>query len=306
MIPIFDSSVYDWGIQVISSVQAVKNSALTLIMLFISFLSDPLAYLCALPIIFWCVDTKKGFSVAIIVLFSASINTSLKDLLQVPRPYEVKPAIGLDTVDGFSTPSGHSQNSATFWPYVTSLFVNKQKAIKVLLSFLPPFLIGFSRIYLGVHYPTDVLLGWALGLVIFCGAVLFLPKISFCLGRLPKSIKILIAGLFGILLTKINPLDTSMPAAFFGLGIGYVYLCESGGYDAKNGTVKEKVLRIILGLFVLGLLYVGLKVVFPGEGDQNYQLFRFIRYGALGFFGSFILPKIFISMKIASKIKADE
>ncbi len=303
MIPLFDNSVYEWGMHVIHAIQSVKNVFFTYFMIFISFLSDPLAYLSLLPIFFWCVDEKKTAKVSLLVLFSASINTSIKDFLCVPRPFIQDPAVGLIPETGFSTPSGHSQNSAAFWPYAVFLFSKKEKVssrfiVKLFLSVGLPLLIGFSRIYLGVHYPSDVLLGWTLGFIISLGTILFVPFLESYVIKLPRSLKILIIGITAFILNWIGPHDTSMAAAFFGLGIGYIYICDTGGYDAKAGTRIQKLFRAILGLIVVALIYTGLSFVFPLEGEANYNLFRFIRYMLVGFTASFILPKTFIAMKI--------
>ncbi len=304
MIAIFDSSVYEWGLQVIHDVQEVKSVFLTYLMIFISFLSDPLAYLGFLPVFFWCVDEKKTFKAGLFILFSASLNTSIKDFLKVPRPYVQDPTVGLIPEHGFSTPSGHSQNSAAFWPYTLSLFVPKSNSrkellLKCLLSIALPLVIGFSRIYLGVHYPSDVLLGLTIGFLLSMGAILFVPLIETKLKSLPRSFKILSIGILSIILNWLGPNDTSMAAAFFGLGIGYIYLIDKNGYNAKEGTLIQKSLRIILGLLVLGFIYGGLKFFFPSEGENNYQLFRFLRYFLVGFSASFLLPKFFIYLKIA-------
>ncbi len=301
---VFDSSVYEWGLQVIYAVQTVKSDLLTYIMIFISFLSDPIAYLCFLPIFFWCVDERKTVRISLLVLFSASLNTCIKDFLQVPRPYVVDSNVGLIPETGYSTPSGHSQNSAAFYPYAISLFrkensSKKRTIVTFLTAIFIPIIIGFSRIFLGVHYPSDVLLGWVLGFLLSVGAALFVPTLSKFITPLPKTFKILIVGLTAVLLNWIGPNDTSMSAAFFGLGVGYVYLLEKGGFNAKSGSKKQKILRVFIGLIIVSFLYFGLKELFPLEGEKNYHLYRFIRYFLVGFFASFIIPKLFIVLKLA-------
>lgn len=311
VIPIFNQSVYEWGLEYIRVIQYSENAFLTFLMRGFSFLSDPIAYFIILPILFWCIDEKKGLKIGMLVLFSTSINSSIKNILQVPRPYITDPSVALDTTDGFSTPSGHAQASATFWPYAVYVFGKNLRQIhangkpyygRIAVSFLlaigMPLLIGFSRVYLGVHYPSDILLGWTVGFLFSVGAILFTPKLTLVFNKLRRIVKILMLAIVVIYLNWLGPDDTSMAAIFFGLGIGYIFLQEKGGFTAKRGTFFQKIIRSLLGLAVIGFLYAGLELIFPKEYSQHYELFRFIRYALVGFFISFIMPKIFIALKI--------
>ncbi|TDL80841.1 phosphatase PAP2 family protein [Peribacillus frigoritolerans] len=139
-----------------------------------------------------------GMSIALIVLFinrqwweglflivavsgSSLLNYYLKWMFKRDRP-TFNPLI---TEDGYSFPSGHSMVSFSFLgilAYLITLMV-KKKRLKVLIMasfFFIVFLIGFSRIYLGVHYPSDVIAGFAAGgawLVICIVALKFKAKI---------------------------------------------------------------------------------------------------------------------------------
>ena len=305
MIPIFDNSVYEWGMNLIIAIQKIQNDFLTMVMQAISLFSDPLFYVFFMVVLFWCIDEKKGFKVGMLILFSASLNSSLKNFLQVPRPYVENPTVAIGDTHGFSTPSGHSQGSAVFYPYIATLLPLQNKkqaskrACKLLFALAIPFVIGFSRVYLGVHYPSDVLLGWTIGFLISAGAILFFPLIEKKLASLRYSLKILIVAIIALILNYIGPHDTSMAGLFLGFGAGYIFLLEKGGFDAATGIFWQKLLRVTSGILVMGLVYSILKLVLPGEESANYQLYKFLRYTCVGFFGSFVLPKLFIAMRIA-------
>ncbi len=67
---------------------------------------------------------------------------------------------------GFSFPSGHALASATFYPLLAYVLVRRRPSLVVPALALGAALalyIGFGRLYLGVHWPTDVIAGWALG-----------------------------------------------------------------------------------------------------------------------------------------------
>jgi undecaprenyl-diphosphatase len=93
-------------------------------------------------------------------------STLLKSLIERPRPSLVP---HLDAVYTSSFPSGHSMLSATIYLTLGTLlgrFVQERtlKAYFLIVALLLTFLVGVSRVFLGVHYPTDVLAGWAVGL----------------------------------------------------------------------------------------------------------------------------------------------
>ena len=93
------------------------------------------------------------------------LNTVIKFLVQRPRPEGIR----LIKETGFSFPSGHAMVSTAFYGYLFYLIYHSSlpKKVRVLALFgfaLLTFLIGISRIYLGVHFASDVLAGFALGL----------------------------------------------------------------------------------------------------------------------------------------------
>lgn len=102
-------------------------------------------------------NKDKGIKIASMVIASLIINILLKHLIQLERPFHVYPDVFLINESGFSFPSGHAQISATFF-WLLAWFEKRN-----VVFWLLPILIGISRCYLGVHYPTDVLAGWAIG-----------------------------------------------------------------------------------------------------------------------------------------------
>jgi undecaprenyl-diphosphatase len=95
------------------------------------------------------------------------LSSLLKHLFDRPRP-EVVPH--LSYVSSSSFPSGHSMLSATVYLTLGSLLMRltpkrRVKLYYLLVAMTLTFLVGISRVYMGVHYPTDVLAGWTAGLV---------------------------------------------------------------------------------------------------------------------------------------------
>ena len=134
------------------------------IMKALTFLGDTEFYLLVMPLLYWCIDLALGIRIGVILLASGSLNTILKFAFGWPRPFwispQVDPVVG---AEGFGFPSGHAQNAASIWGlFAVSRPQRWQKIIALGLIFL----IGLSRIILGVHFTHDVLGGWVIGLVL--------------------------------------------------------------------------------------------------------------------------------------------
>lgn len=100
------------------------------------------------------------------VVAAASSNLLLKALFERPRPLDLPTIFGADS---YSFPSGHSAMSGTVYPLLfaivaSSLSRRRLRAYCLGCGFFLMLLVGVSRVYLGVHFATDVLAGWALGL----------------------------------------------------------------------------------------------------------------------------------------------
>lgn len=120
-------------------------------------------------VIYLCVDKKLGERFAFNILFSANLNCVLKGLIDRPRPFvnhsDIKPRNSLlgETHTGSSFPSGHTQTSASFFYTLASIL---KKWYFWLIATIIILLVAISRLYLGVHYLTDVLAGLFLGLLV--------------------------------------------------------------------------------------------------------------------------------------------
>lgn len=292
------TEVYKWGIEVITTIQLISNPFLTAIIRFITSFSGEVFFILVLTLLFWAGDKRKGAKIAFLILLSAAVNTILKNTLQVLRPYQQDSSVFIISENGFSTPSGHSQFAATFWPYFSYLYLKNKKTLGITLSIFMPLLIGFTRIYLGVHFPTDVFLGLILGYLFSIGAILFTSDISLQYNKLPRIFKILCFALIAFVCNYFSPADTSINGGFFGFGLGYVFLNEKSTFEGRNGKWWQKALRLLLGIGILGVTYIGLKLIGPGAESNYYQMYRFFRYCVIGLLGSFVLPVFFVALRL--------
>jgi|GEM_PF-1241123 len=127
---------------------------------FLTLLGDETFLLVALPIIYF---TRKrlGLKVALSVLIGVFISHLLKPLLRFERPPKQYWKV---SASGYSFPSGHATNASTFWGYVA--YVARRRLHVTIISILIAALVGYSRVYLCVHWWTDVIAGWILGFLI--------------------------------------------------------------------------------------------------------------------------------------------
>ena len=120
---------------------------------------------------------KEAFVFALVVGMAPVIDGILKRVIQRPRP----PFFPLVSAGSYSFPSGHALTSFVFYATLTYFiyYFTKNKrltAISAICFSLLILLIGISRIYLGVHYPTDVLTGWLIGLCWLSGVFLVIYR----------------------------------------------------------------------------------------------------------------------------------
>lgn len=145
----------------------IRNKNLTNIMITITNIGSAY-FLILISIIISCLnkfkEIRKKININLISIFT--ISQILKQIIRRPRPI----GINLVTANGFSYPSGHSMVSMAYFGFLVYLIYknynkNKYKKIIIITTLtVIPLLIGISRIYLGVHYLSDVIGGFLLSI----------------------------------------------------------------------------------------------------------------------------------------------
>ncbi len=306
-------AIYQWGIEVIKTVQLISNPYLTeAVKIFTDVSTYGFAVL--VPLIYiWCIDYKKGLHLFYVLTFGTGISDGIKFILKVPRPYTYVPQIMLKTESSFSTPSGHSFTGALIYPSVLlyGKDIQLKTKSKVILAILFPFLIGLSRIYLGVHYPTDVLAGWLLGGIIFTVFILFVDRIEKCISEFSKSfskfsskniksVKFAAAAIFVFIIILINRETSDMAGALFGLAFGNIYIYEplQINFDASNGTFIKKLVRFILGVLCSSIPILVFYFAGMNSNHPQFRLYTFLEFSTAGTIVSGIMPIIFLKLKL--------
>ncbi len=292
---------FPWEVSLMEWLQANLSEPFLNVLSQLSMFGEETVLILLLGFLYWSYNKRLGKTVGIGALFACACCSMVKNIVLRRRPYfdheNVKilraPEPEADLYDiaaqGYSFPSIHSSNAASIYG---SLAVNGKKKWLTVLAFVLPVLVGFSRVVVGAHYPTDVLAGWAFG----TAAALLIPILQ----RKIKST----AVFYGILLAA------SLPGVFFcksadyfsilGLMIGFMggTLLEEKRVRFEN-TAKPlwMILRLAGGLLSYFVLNTLLKLPFSSEflagSSQAALLVRCARYAVIGFVMFGVYPMVF-------------
>jgi membrane-associated phospholipid phosphatase len=292
-------AIWQWGIDLIHTIQLVHGPALDALFKAITFMGEEEFFLLLIPLFFWCVDFAGGARLAFVFLLSAYANAGLKDIFAHPRPFELDPTVELHEADGFGLPSGHSQSAVVVWGTIATEF---RKTWLWVVAILLMVLIGFSRIYLGVHFPTDVLSGWAVGAVVLAIYVAVGPRIEAWLKEASLAWQLAVSVVVPLALLLLHSTkDTASPTAvLMGMGVGVALTRKVAPFSA-DGPLWQRAVRFLVGMVGVGLFYFGLSAVFPGEGEQFYFVLRVVRYALVGLWAGLGAPWLFLQLRLASR-----
>ena len=282
----------DWGLSVITTLQRL-SPAFDLPFRLFTLLGDEVFLLLFLPLVYWCLDRRLGSRLTVLVLLSAYLNVVAKALAGQPRPIELAPDIALiheATYGGF--PSGHTQNSVVLWGYLGARVRQRWLWIVVALMLV---LIPLSRVYLGVHFPTDLLGGYAIGAVLLVLSLALVPPVQRWLRGLTLVGQLAVAVGAPLLLALLFATDEGITASATLMGMGVGFTVEPRWVGFRPGRKwGRRVLGYLLGVTVLAGIWLGLRLVFALIGPT--APLRFARYALTGLWGALGAPWLLIRL----------
>lgn len=323
--------IYQNGIALILAFQAL-GTWLTPPMQFFTFLGSQEFLLLILPVVYWSVDAGMGARIGAVLLITGGLNDVFKLAFHGPRPYWFSDQVKALTFEPtFGAPSGHAQISVGIWGLMAA-YIKRPWAWAVAIFLI--LMVGLSRIYLGVHFPHDVVLGWLFGALILWGFLRWVDALTAWLKS--KSLGMQIGLAFGVsaLMVLISAVvfstlqGSDLPAAWvanalkagapeapnplsltnsitsagatFGLLAGLAWIHFRGGFSAA-GPVKLRAARFLLGLVGLVILYYGLSKIFPSDSSVISYIWRYLRYALIGGWITAGAPFVFLWLKLAQK-----
>ena len=297
--------------------ESIRNPVFDWFFSTITHLGEETYFLVVAIVVFWCINKKEGYFVLITGLAGTVVNQIAKLFFRVPRPWIIDPEF--DVVDsaveeatGYSFPSGHTQNVAGTFGSICAFDPKKWKtAICVTIIAL----VAFSRMYLGVHTPLDVVVSLlvALALILLVRPMFktdermnrFMPWIV--------GVSVLLSlGFLGYVLaisgdTTLDPHNYNSglknACTLFGctLGLIPVYILDRTviKFETK-GRWYAQIIKLVLGL--LGVLAIKSGLSSPLTAlFGNEMVARAVRYFLIVLFAGSVWPltfKWFVKLRI--------
>ena len=298
------------GIELNVQLQTIRTPFLDTLFTIITMLGSEPFYLATLPFFYWSVHKGFGRKLAYLFIFNTYLNTFLKTLFALPRPFQVdERVIAVVGAERYGLPSGHAQISTGYLGYIAWYW--RQRFFWGLpVAVLLVGAIAFSRLYLGVHFPADVVTGLGLGLLITWLWARYETQVWQKLQRFGDRF-VLMLGIIGpvVLLFTMAGDESGYPAedsatitgTWLGTNVGLYYETRRVGFSSV-GTWGQRLLRYGVGLLVVIVVWGGLRAVF-GAFDAGHGLaiaLRFIRYTITGLVLTWFVPALFLRLGLAT------
>ena len=266
---------------------------------------------------YWCVDKKIGFYILSSYLYCFLVNTFIKTTACIYRPWILEPQINpvakaIPAATGYSFPSGHTVGAASVLGGLALSFPKNKILFYTCLSII--LLVMFSRNYLGVHTPQDVIAAF----IISCIILVLNKKILECEKKYSDLIILTAASLFCILLAlyinyKSYPIDYQNgkllydPASAkfeivtrigFVLGAFWGWFIEKRfiKFSPNTGSLIQKIIRYVIGISILlGLVHAG---GLAAANSSHLETELFFEYFIIAFFITCIYPFLFSKLKM--------
>ncbi|MBR2788152.1 MAG: phosphatase PAP2 family protein [Erysipelotrichaceae bacterium] len=293
---------FAWEVELIKGLQELIRTFpfLKYFFSFFTMLGEPVTLVLIVIFFYWCFDKKLGIRIAISILMANVTNGMIKNVFERIRPHTanneiecIRPAESRYDINdmakqGFSFPSGHATCTANL---LTTLYREKKNNKLLAFGSLIVFLVCLSRVALGVHYPTDVLVGVIFGII----PAVVVDRLYQKMEKKKFYLMLLIYSCLGFFYCRSNDYYSVV-----GLTIGFLSgdLFDEKYVRFENTTnVLRMIFRILGGAAIFLFLVNVLKLPFSKETLEAENMFSYLyrvfRYGTGTFVIIGLYPAVF-------------
>lgn len=183
---------YDIQFQWIHTMQSFWGGALNPFFILLNYLDKPITYILLICLVYFLTSVKSGLRFLAISIVSDALMITLKDFFHMPRPCQLDPKLALVCSSSFGFPSGGA-SASILYALIFAYHVKSPIWRKVI--FIYPLLIAISRVYIGMHFVSDILGGFVTGTLVFLFYLYAFPYIEKTLQKIPL---LLLTGIFHI------------------------------------------------------------------------------------------------------------
>lgn len=286
--------------ETVTFLQRFASPALDTFFQAVSALGSTNAYIVLLLGVYLALDSRVGQRLGAFVLVGFYLNFHLKGLLDAPRPFELEPALGR-TPEAFAGhsgpgfPSAHAQLSLTFWGYLAWRW--RRRPLWLLAALLIA-LISLSRLYLGMHFPGDVLGGLAIGLLYTVVVALAEPLLP-SLKRVHRTVRVGLGLLVPLLLLLLLPPPGREPDLIMGALAAFLSAPLLVAYTPPRALWRRLVVALAGVVLVFALLSAS-SLLLP-EAVKRDPLGGFVRYLLIAYGGLLLTPWLAQRLTLAPK-----
>lgn len=302
-------------LDILMYLQSIRNELLTGIFTFFTICTEVPVITVLTGVIYWCINKKAGQRTLFALCGSLNINAWIKNFVKMPRPIgtEGLESLRVETATGYSFPSGHTQTATTFWTSMMYLF---RKSWIYIIGILMIIGAGISRLYLGVHWPMDVIVAWGFGIVL---SIIFIKLFDYIDDSKNYYILVILMLIFGVCTYFIGGEDLyKMFGLYTGFALGYMVEDTFINFSTENETRRKnifakktskneglgkKILRFVVGIISLLAVYLLLNYVqdtlIVNKAEEIINIIKYLKYTIVVFWGVAGAPALFKLFKLA-------
>ena len=289
--------MFAFELEFLKWLEGLRTSFLNAIFEGITLLGEETLIILLVVALWFAVDKKLAQQVFFVTATSLSVNGIIKNFAKVPRPFTKGiSCVRLDTATGYAFPSGHTQGFATWSSYFAVKF--KRIWLRILVGVLIV-AVAISRLYLGAHYPSDVIVGVALGVGIAILANYLFEKVK-DLKKLYLGTLIILTPFIVYFLFVADPLFADLFKTFGMVGgmVAVSFLDEKTEPLSYDVVWWKKLIRVVLGVVIAVALKEVIKLLNVFNIIQISLLIDAMRYFIVVIAVGYLCPLLFKKIKL--------